>query len=302
MCQLFGFSSQKPVGFRKEWNEFIGRSNDNPHAWGASLWPDLDAGPMTVREPRQANRSYAASMIGKLKGYALVGHIRYGTVKPLASVVNAHPFTAFIKGEDWSLAHNGFLRDVDNDAEFSMVYVPNGTTDSEAFFACLVDAIATHNRKLTAIAATTKKYAKSGKLNFLLSNGKELYWFSNHDGLWFKENAGVVAVATKPLGGTQGWVQSKPGTMCAAMRGEIVLDYPIEKNATYNPRNTTRKNREKWERGGGIDIPFREHIADLDFETTPDYNNGVQPAFDWGEFRGWVEEKKGGVVVAKKLS
>ena len=172
MCQLFGFSSQKPVGFRKEWNEFIGRSNDNPHAWGASLWPDLDAGPMTVREPRQANRSYAASMIGKLKGYALVGHIRYGTVKPLASVVNAHPFTAFIKGEDWSLAHNGFLRDVDNDAEFSMVYVPNGTTDSEAFFACLVDAIAAHNRKLTSILATAKKYARSGKLNFLLSNGK----------------------------------------------------------------------------------------------------------------------------------
>ena len=185
MCQLFGFSSQKPVGFRKEWNEFIGRSNDNPHAWGASLWPDLDAGPMTVREPRQANRSYAASMIGKLKGYALVGHIRYGTVKPLASVVNAHPFTAFIKGEDWSLAHNGFLRDVDTDAEFSMAYAPNGTTDSEAFFACMVDAIAAHYRKLTAILATAKKYARSGKLNFLLSNGKELYWFSNHDGLWF---------------------------------------------------------------------------------------------------------------------
>ena len=300
MCQLFGFSSQKPVGFRKEWNEFIGRSNDNPHAWGASLWPDLDAGPMTVREPRQANRSYAASMIGKLKGYALVGHIRYGTVKPLASVVNAHPFTAFIKGEDWSLAHNGFLRDVDNDAEFSMVYVPNGTTDSEAFFACLVDAIAAHNRKLTAILATAKKYARSGKLNFLLSNGKELYWFSNHDGLWFKENAGVVAVATKPLGDSQEWVQSKPGTLYAAMRGEIVLDYAVEKSATYMPKKHY-KTREKRGRVRDIELPFIMHSTDMDFEITPS-EDMLQPAFDWGDFKEWVEEKKGGVVVAKKLS
>jgi len=28
----------------------------------------------------------------------------------------------------------------------------------------------------------------------------------------------------------------------------------------------------------------------------------LQPAFDWGDFKEWVEEKKGTGLVAKKLS
>ena len=109
-----------------------------------------------------------------------------------------------------------------------------------------------------------------------------------------------MAVATKPLGDSQEWVQSKPGTLYAAMRGEIVLDYAVEKSATYMPKKHY-KTREKRGRVRDIELPFIMHSTDMDFEITPS-EDMLQPAFDWGDFKEWVEEKKGGVVVAKKLS
>jgi hypothetical protein len=83
-------------------------------------------------------------------------------------------------------------------------------------------------------------------------------------------------------------VQSKPGTLYAAMRGEIVLDYAVEKSATYMPKKHYKTR-------------VIMHSTNMDFEITPS-EDMLQPAFDWGDFKEWVEEKKGGVVVAKKLS
>jgi hypothetical protein len=43
------------------------------------------------------------------------------------------------------------------------------------------------------------------------------------------------------------------------------------------------------------------HSTDMDFEIAPS-EDILQPAFDWNEFKGWIEEKKGTGLVAKKLS
>jgi hypothetical protein len=61
------------------------------------------------------------------------------------------------------------------------------------------------------------------------------------------------------------------------------------------------KTREKRGRVRDIELPFIMHSTDMDFEIAPS-EDILQPAFDWNEFKGWIEEKKGTGLVAKKLS
>jgi predicted glutamine amidotransferase len=131
----------------------------------------------------------------------MICHIRYGTVQPLDSTTNAHSFTARVAGQDWVLAHNGYLSGIKSSTSSKRVYVPAGSTDSEFFFAVLVDRLAQGGSRAAAIAEVTKEFSAHGKLNFLLSNGHEYYFFANGEGgLYYKNAEGTVYVATVPVG------------------------------------------------------------------------------------------------------
>lgn len=236
MCQLFGFSyNGVNTDFSDKFMEFRSRGKHNPHAWGAALWADTTHGPLVVRDPHPANTSRAAALIASLEARTLIAHVRYGTVKPLDSVVNAHPFVANVNGKDWAFAHNGFLRGVEE--ALSVNYAPIGTTDSEQFFSVLVDYLNTGKSHAAMIASAAKKYARAGKLNFLLSNGEEFYFFSNHHGgLHYKATKNAVYVATVPIGDRTNWFPAAPGTLYVVEHGKITARVVVEDGATYTPK------------------------------------------------------------------
>lgn len=233
MCQLLGFSSTKPAGFASVFNEFRKRGKLHPHAWGIALWNGDSHGPLVIRDPHPANKSAVAGLLGRSRvpGNTLIAHIRYGTTKgdnSLKTGTNAHPFVANISGCDWAFAHNGFVRI--SASEFSL-YRPIGTTDSEKVFSRMVVAL-NGARGQDEIAGAVKMVAKTcsprGKLNFLLSNGELLFFFSNRENnLFYRErtvrDVSSVMVATQRIG-TGKWKPCVPGRLYVAKAGIVMKD------------------------------------------------------------------------------
>ncbi len=282
MCQLFGFSCNGVnTDFSDKFMEFRSRGKHNPHAWGAALWTDTAHGPLVIRDPHPANTSRAAALIASLEARTLIAHVRYGTAKPLDSVVNAHPFVANVGGKDWAFAHNGFLRGVEEASRFSINYAPIGTTDSEQFFSVLVDYLNTGKSHAAMIASAAKKYASAGKLNFILSNGEEFYFFTNHvGGLHYKATKNAVYVATVPLGDRTNWFPAKPGTLYVVENGKITAKVVVEDGATYTP-----KKKDATDTTGGY---VQKRLGLERVKIRPDLTEE-----EWENLLGFIEERKG---------
>jgi glutamine amidotransferase len=285
MCQLFGFSyNGVNTDFSDKFMEFRSRGKHNPHAWGAALWTDTAHGPLVVRDPHPANTSRAAALIASLEARTLIAHVRYGTAKPLDSVVNAHPFVANVGGKDWAFAHNGFLRGVEEAAEFAINYAPVGTTDSEQFFSVLVDCLHNEKSRAAAVASAVRKYAGAGKLNFLLSNGEEFYFFSNHHGgLHYKATKNAVYVATVPLGDRTNWFLATPGTLYVVEHGKITAKVVIEDKATYIPKKKDVTDTTKGYVQRSLVFGNFERVR-----IRPDLTEE-----EWENLLGFIEERKG---------
>jgi len=247
MCQLMGFCSENPVGFSAAFREFRKRAETNPHAWGIALWSGVDeCGPLVIRDPRRADKSKVAGLLANnvIPGKILVAHIRYGTTRgpeSLRTVTNAHPFVANIDGRDWAFAHNGFVR---IEANAWHRHRPHGTTDSEKVFSLLVEkfrGMLGREGKIRAIKETVKECAGKGKLNFLLSDGEHLFFFSNmNEGLFYREmvsgkkSGRVTLVATKPIG-KGSWKACEPGVVYTAKDGRVVRE-DVATTAVHVPK------------------------------------------------------------------
>ncbi|KYH33241.1 hypothetical protein MOMUL_10250 [Moorella mulderi DSM 14980] len=163
----------------------------------------------------------------------VIGHVRLGTTSgkwSLRSTTNAHPFLFRVGEADWAGAHNGYIR-----MGSPTFRRPEGTTDSEAFFCAMADELETSKAKLTeekmdAVCRVAGKYQNSGKLNFLLSDGENLFFSANHPaaagGLYFREvkrsDQRALIVATRPLFTEEGWEEAKPGWLYVAREGRVV--------------------------------------------------------------------------------
>lgn len=235
MCQLLGVSFSEPKPFNKLFAEFRKRGESNPHAWGVAYWAGDGHGPAVIREARAANESPLAAALAAapIPATVVVGHVRLGTTSgkwSLKSTANAHPFLFRVGEVDWAGAHNGYIR-----RAAPVLRRPEGTTDSEAFFCALADELETSKVKLTeekmdVICRVAGKYKDSGKLNFLLSDGENLFFSANHPatvgGLYFREvkrsGQRALIVATRPLFTEEGWEEAEPGWLYVAKEGRVV--------------------------------------------------------------------------------
>ncbi|WP_338835944.1 class II glutamine amidotransferase [Neomoorella thermoacetica] len=235
MCQLLGVSYSEPKPFNKLFAEFRKRGESNPHAWGVAYWAGDGHGPAVIREARTANESPLAAALASapVPAMVIVGHVRLGTTSgkwSLRSTANAHPFLFRVGEADWAGAHNGYIRGIG-----PTVHHPVGTTDSEAFFCAVADELELSKAKLTeekmdAVCRAAGKYQNSGKLNFLLSDGENLFFSANHPatvgGLYFREikrsGQRALIVATRPLFTDEGWKEAEPGWLYVAREGRVV--------------------------------------------------------------------------------
>lgn len=251
MCQLLGISYNKPTCFNDIFNEFSKRGERNPDAWGLAYWTGDGCGPAVVREARAAHQSPLAAAIARSKTPAttVIAHVRAATTAGAWSkkaTTNAHPFIFGVpmvglkSRREWVFAHNGYVRI----AALPLWRRVEGSTDSERFFAVLADKLAATkggpHDTFDTIAGTAAFYAKSGRLNFLASDGETLYFHASHaavsGGLYYMESATkgkkAVVVATRPLFTNAGWVPAVPGVLYAANAGKIVRkEKAVERNA-----------------------------------------------------------------------
>lgn len=297
MCQLLGFSAEKPVGFSAVFREFRKRAAENPHAWGIALWSGDGRGPLVIRDPRPADKSPAAALLAskRVPGKTLIAHIRLGTTRgegSLKTVTNAHPFCANIDGEDWAFAHNGFVSGVYE----NFWYRPHGTTDSEKVFGMLVRELhltkaLNREEKVKVIKRVAREHAGKGKLNFLLSDGEDLYFFSNAPGtLHYREmrngknGTRVVLVATRPIG-KGSWKPCETGTLYTAHKGIVVRQDHVTVEE-YAP-----KSRRQTESRAVLAPAFSEDVSDWRLYEQMSWSEirKVTKAFPRGRHKSYID-------------
>ncbi len=178
MCRLFGIIANQPVNIRfsffhadKPFKKF---AKTNPHGWGIAWYQNKK--PNLFKESMAKSKHYHFGKIKEVKSQIIISHVRYAT-KGKSKKTNTHPF--LYKG--FVFAHNGTigrkpLYDVLNKKFKKEV---KGETDSEVLFLLIMQFFEATKDIVESIKKAielARKESHTG-LNFLLSNGANLYAF-----------------------------------------------------------------------------------------------------------------------------
>ncbi|MGC9069531.1 MAG: class II glutamine amidotransferase [Thermoprotei archaeon] len=182
MCELFGLSSNKNVNVSFTWRGFLSRGNLHRDGWGVAWYSNniLDL----VKEPKPATQSPIAKLlINGIRGNIIISHVRTAT-KGIPCYVNTHPFVRKIGDQEWVFAHNGDVSSIIEEQKFKLNnFLPLGDTDSEYAFCYIMERIQGLNNDIFKVSENIKKLADEignyGKFNFLLSNGKYFFAYTN---------------------------------------------------------------------------------------------------------------------------
>ena len=195
MPELFGAISNENVYFLFSWNLDALKNDRRGRSWGLAFY--RDGYWSLIKEPRKLHESTLLS-IGENKsiyGSAIISHLRLAT-RGLPCIVNTHPFIRFLgiyeRGlatywREWAFAHKGNITPM-----FSSDEMPSnelyliGETDSEYAFAILMKVLSKEPSCLLNPLETkeileeiSQKMSKYGDLDYILSDGKSLFVYTN---------------------------------------------------------------------------------------------------------------------------
>ena len=183
MCELLGMSANTPTDLCFSFTELTRRGGDSgPHkdGWGVAFYEGR--GVQTFHESRASAQSDIARMVQThpIKSEIAICHIRQANVGDVC-LANTHPFQRELWGRYWTFAHNGQLNQFEPRPG---IYEPVGTTDSEALFCDLMNAIRSSLDRDVDLTTLTRflvkhsdAYSKRGVFNLLLSNGDWLFTY-----------------------------------------------------------------------------------------------------------------------------
>lgn len=183
MCELLGMSANTPTDLCFSFTGLTRRGGDSgPHkdGWGVAFYEGR--GVRSFHESRASAESDIARLVQTLpiKSEIAICHIRQANVGHV-NLANTHPFQRELWGRYWTFAHNGQVNEFEPRVG---IYEPVGTTDSEALFCDLLNAIRselsrdTNQESLTRyLVRLSDEYAKQGVFNLLLSNGDWLFTY-----------------------------------------------------------------------------------------------------------------------------
>jgi len=206
MCELLGFSSDKPYSVKKLLKGFYQHAmlNNHPHGWGLLNYERTDMNPLYLREsiPAYESETIEKVLSKKVMSRLLIGHIRFAS-KGILSIANTHPFVERINGVDWTLAHNGTLYGK-LDGIYKGKRTPAGGTDSERILCRLADALESSKKdEYRTIEETLAKITNLGMMNLIFTDGRRMFVYCNRAKSLFESTgySGCKIIMTAPLGG-----------------------------------------------------------------------------------------------------
>jgi len=192
MCRLFGLIANKPVNIRfsmlEARNCFKRQGKVNADGWGIG-WYEQDG---KSKIEKYGESAFASSRFNELVKEVIskifIAHVRYMSSGSEKSQRNAHPFAY----DSWLFAHNGTI---EREKFINLLKKPYslGLTsepiDSELYFRWIVQCIEEDKDPIEGIKRATDelKYLGQGSrgLNFILSDGKNLYAYRGGNPLYY---------------------------------------------------------------------------------------------------------------------
>lgn len=234
MCELFGFSSDRPVQPAELLRRFGARGGDtadNPDGWGLAV---LEGGAFRLaKEPLAAAWSPRfRELCRQTRSSLILGHVRKANPPTAHVLANTHPFLRVCCGRQWVFAHNGIIPDSNALAAkgAAALCTVSGDTDSEHAFCVVLNRIAaafsatdaTPSRGwIKTLAGVAEMLASLDRFNFLMSDGVHLIAYG-HDRLHGLTGTRTAVMATEPLTEGPGWLAFEPGELRVYRRGERI--------------------------------------------------------------------------------
>lgn len=247
MCELFGMSSERPVGVRGPLSLFRmrgGETADNPDGWGLAY---VEGDAVRIRKaPEAAARSALfMELADKIHSRLVIAHVRKANPPTAHTVENTHPFMRACCGRDWVFAHNGKVPEllVPQGCCHPRQARPDGDTDSERAFCYLLEEIAAIEATpseatgawLETLALRSAAIAEYGQFNFLMTEGEHLIAYG-HDRLYSQQRteagAPSVIIASAPLPDGDAWEAFLPGELRVYRDGRLLDRWPGGTNDT----------------------------------------------------------------------
>jgi glutamine amidotransferase len=166
----------RPVDLKFSLERFKEFANWNPDGWGIGWYENKESKIFKQGIPATAKESELSVLSREVRSKIIIAHVRRGTdAEP--SEQNSHPFNH----ENWIFAHNG---EVNREHLLSLLKDEyknrlEGETDSEVYFYLLLQCIEEEGNIIREVKKAVKKAIERthGGLNFLLSDGRNLYAF-----------------------------------------------------------------------------------------------------------------------------
>ena len=257
MCELLGMSANVPTDICFSFSGLLergGRTGPHRDGWGIMFYEGL--GCRSFKDPKPSCDSNVADLVKRypIKSEVVVSHIRQANVGEVC-LVNTHPFTRELWGQNWTYAHNGQLKDhTDRLVMPNDRYTPVGSTDSEWAFCWLLNkARENFGQKpqdnlvvFEYIASLCHEIDALGVYNLLITDGVYMLAYCSNNLHWITRRAPfgratlidadvtidfqkettpndiVTVVATRPLTGDESWYQMKNKEYVVFKHGERV--------------------------------------------------------------------------------
>ena len=224
MCELYGISNSTPGKAVSGLHMFAEHSGRNPHGWGIAFYRGGEA--ILTKMPEKASVSKTYYQIAEsVESDLIISHIRKAS-RGEKHERNCHPFTHQLNGQNWVFAHNGHVDGITQHQRAT------GETDSESVFHMLLD----HLRGTITVATGLQngitslfeeyEFGRQIRLNFLLSDGVNMYAFSNHsEKPMYHQNCSFgqgtqTMISTQTLGTTP-WEKLPADRLMSIAKGQI---------------------------------------------------------------------------------
>ena len=189
MCDLFALSASKNYTAAQSLPLFAVRGRANVHGWGIGFFrnnlPVVEKSGEKVFTDGRLHGSFQR-LARVVNSPTIVAHIRYKSSGDVDEC-HAHPFTLDFWGQSWIFAHNGKAPAIEPYLSPRQP-VLEAKSDSARAFEFLRDFFleAESRRASTPFILVLKEALRSllreypGEYNFLLTNGRVLWAFTNH--------------------------------------------------------------------------------------------------------------------------